>query len=76
MQRDNQNYKRGRYLVALKIVFAEMKKKRSLKPLTLLWKKTIYGDQQPFVLKTTLPEYIYFCRINGISVCIPNKELA
>lgn len=76
MQREIPKYKHDKYTVALKIVFAEMRKRRSLKPLKLLWKKTIYGDQQPFMLKTTLPEYINFCRINGIAVCIPDKELA
>lgn len=76
MKWGNRKYKYNKYVVAMRIVFNEMKKKKSVKPLTRMWKKTVYGDRQPFMLRTTLPEYVNFCRINGIAVCIPEKELA
>ena len=66
---------RSKYMVALRIVFHEMKKRRSLKPLTWMWKKQWYGRNHPYRIVATLPDYINFCRVNGIAVCIP-EELA
>lgn len=66
---------RSKYMVALRIVFHEMKKKRSLKPLTWMWKKRRYEIGQAYGFVAILPDYIDFCRINGFVVCIP-EELA
>ena len=69
-------YKYSPFVAALRIVFHYVKKNRSLKPVKLLWKKTIYGSRPPYRLRTTLPEYIQFCRVNGIGVVsIPEEEL-
>ena len=66
---------RSKYMVALRIVFHEMKKRRSLKPLTWMWKKQWYGRSYPYRIIATLPDYVNFCRVNGIAVCTP-EELA
>ena len=62
-------------IVALKIVIQEARARRSLKPLTLLWKKVTYGEP-PYIIRGTLVDYIRFCRINRIVVSIPESELA
>ena len=51
---------RSKYMVALRIVFHEMKKRRSLKPLTWMWKKQWYGRSYPYRIVATLPDYINF----------------
>ena len=66
---------KSKYMVALRIVFHEMKKKRSLKPLTWMWKKRRYEIGQAYEFVAILPDYIDFCKINGFAVCIP-EELA
>ena len=66
---------RSKYMVALRIVFHEMKKRRSLKPLIWLWKKQWYGRSYPYRIVAALPDYINFCRVNGIAVYTP-EELA
>ena len=77
MQWGVRKYKFNKWVVALRIVFFEVKKRRSLKPLKLLWKKTFYGTRFPYRIRTTLPEWVNFCRINNISVIsIPEEELA
>lgn len=63
------------YVVALKIVIQEARARRSLKPLTLLWKTVTYGEY-PYIVHGTLTEYIKFCRVNRIVVSIPESELA
>ena len=62
-------------IVALKIVIQEARARRSLKPLTLLWKKVTYGEF-PYIVRGTLVDYIRFCRVNRIVVSIPESELA
>ena len=64
---------RSKYMVALRIVFHEMKKRRSLKPLTWMWKKQWYGRSYPYRIIATLPDYINFCRVNGIAVYAPEE---
>ena len=63
------------YVVALKIVIQEARARRSLKPLTLLWKEVAYGEY-PYICRGTLADYINFCRVNRIVVSIPESELA
>ena len=72
----NKEYKHSKYWVALKIVFDEIRARKSFKPLKLLWKKVYYGDVQPYRIKTTLVEYVNFCRVNKIAMVIPEEELA
>ena len=66
---------RSKYMVALWIVFREMKKRRSLTPLTWMWKKQWHGRSYPYRIVATLPDYVNFCRVNGIAVFTP-EELA
>ena len=77
MQWGTRKYKFNKYVVAWRIVFFEMRKRRSLKPLKLMWKKVWYGERWPYRVISTLPEYVNFCRMNDIPViCIPEEELA
>ena len=68
--------KRSAYWVALKIVLKEAKERKSLKPFRLLWQRAWYGKEYPYRLRTTLVQYIKFCRINKIAIDIPEEELA
>ena len=72
----NGKYKYSKYQLALKIIIDEANRRDSLKPFRLLWKKVYYGQEQPYRIKATLPDYIEFCRINKIPMQIPEEELA
>ena len=74
MKYGNKKWKYPAWVVALKIVFQEMKHKRSFNPLKRMWKKTMYGERWPYKIIATLPDYVKFCRINGIRLHIPKDE--
>lgn len=61
------------YLMAIEIVLSEIKTKRTLKPLTLLFGKK-YFKTCGYMFHGTLVDYIRFCRIHHFAICIVGNE--
>ena len=62
------------YSEVLEIVFDQVEKTGSFRPLKLLFGKRVFGAHKPIRFYGTLLDYVRFCRLNKLAIKLTGEE--